>query len=143
MFKKLSGFTHNILATNNPELERELTSLLTQLQLAYWVAVVSSNGIIQGGFPAQTEVGKERISAMGAAMLSLGERMSDELNNGKLRYNFLVGDEGATLLVVLSPDYVLLLGLNQDAPLLTILERLQTALPPLVNYLQIKMLVWL
>ena len=56
---------------------------------------------------------------------------------------FLVGDEGATLLVVLSPDYVLLLGLNQDVSLLTILERLQTTLPQLVHYLEIKMLVWL
>lgn len=137
MLKKLSGFTHKVMAKDDPELERALASLDGQLQVGGWVAVVGRGGL-QGVFPPQTTMTRERISAMGAAMWSLGDRINHELEKGDLQYNFLVGQEGATLLLPLSPDYGLLLAFQQEIALPTILERLHAALPPLLSCLQIE-----
>lgn len=137
MIKNLLGFTHKIMAKDNPELEQALASLYGQLQIGDWVAVVGRSGL-QGVFPAQTTMTRDRISAMGAAMWSLGDRINHELEKGDLQYNFLVGQEGATLLLLLSPDYGLMLAFQQEIALPTVLERLPAALPPLLSCLQIE-----
>ena len=60
-------------------------------------AVVSVDGLtIASALPADSE--EDRVSAMSAAMLSLGDRISVELNRGDLEQVYVRGDNGYVLL---------------------------------------------
>jgi hypothetical protein len=79
-------------------------------------AVVSVDGLIMASsLPAGVE--EDRVSAMSAAMLSLGERIASELGRGALDQVFIHGKGG----------YVVLSSVGQDA-VLTVLAREQAKL---------------
>ncbi|HEX9797802.1 MAG TPA: roadblock/LC7 domain-containing protein [Anaerolineales bacterium] len=79
-------------------------------------AVVSVDGLIMASaLPGSVE--EDRVSAMSAAMLSLGERIAGELGRGGLDEVYIHGDEG----------YVLLMSIGHDA-VLTVLAREQAKL---------------
>ncbi|MBN1886629.1 MAG: roadblock/LC7 domain-containing protein [Thermoflexales bacterium] len=79
-------------------------------------AVVSVDGLIMASaLPADVE--EDRVSAMSAAMLSLGERISSELGRGVLDQVYVHGDSG----------YVILMSIGEDA-VLTVLAREQAKL---------------
>ena len=74
-------------------------------------AVVSVDGLIMASaLPAGVE--EDRVSAMSAAMLSLGERIAGELRRGVLTQVYVKGNHG----------YVLLTAVGQEA-VLTVLAR--------------------
>ena len=69
-------------------------------------AVVSVDGlIIASALPADAE--DDRVSAMSAAMLSLGERIAAELGRGSLEQVYIHGNEGYVLLRAIGDDAVL------------------------------------
>jgi uncharacterized protein len=79
-------------------------------------AVVSVDGLtMASALPATVE--EDRVSAMSAAMLSLGERISSELGRGTLDQVYIKGEGG----------YVILMAIGDQA-VLTILARPQTKL---------------
>lgn len=79
-------------------------------------AVVSVDGLIMASsLPAGVE--DDRVSAMSAAMLSLGERIAQELGRGMLEQVYVHGNSG----------YVLLLAVGSEA-VLTVLAREQAKL---------------
>jgi predicted regulator of Ras-like GTPase activity (Roadblock/LC7/MglB family) len=79
-------------------------------------AVVSVDGLIMASsLPAGVE--DDRVSAMSAAMLSLGERIAQELGRGMLQQVYVHGNTG----------YVLLLSVGNEA-VLTVLAREQAKL---------------
>lgn len=79
-------------------------------------AIVSVDGLIMASaLPADVE--EDRVSAMSAAMLSLGERISSELGRGILDQVYVHGGEG----------YVILMSIGEDA-VLTVLAREQAKL---------------
>jgi predicted regulator of Ras-like GTPase activity (Roadblock/LC7/MglB family) len=79
-------------------------------------AVVSVDGLsIASALPQGVE--EDRVSAMSAAMLSLGERISSELGRGSLEQVYIKGLKG----------YVVLMSVGQDA-VLTALAREQAKL---------------
>ncbi len=79
-------------------------------------AVVSVDGlIIASSLPAGVE--EDRVSAMSAAMLSLGERIAGELGRGLLDQVYVKGERG----------YVLLMSVGEEA-VLTVLARSQAKL---------------
>ena len=79
-------------------------------------AVVSVDGlIIASDLPADVE--EDRVSAMSAAMLSLGERIAGELGRGMLDEVYVKGENG----------YVVLRAIGEEA-VLTVLARQQTKL---------------
>ena len=79
-------------------------------------AVVSVDGLIMASsLPAGVE--EDRVSAMSAAMLSLGERISTELGRGTLHQVFVHGKKG----------YVVLMSVGVEA-VLTVLTREQAKL---------------
>lgn len=79
-------------------------------------AIVSVDGLIMASaLPADVE--EDRVSAMSAAMLSLGERISSELGRGVLDQVYVHGDDG----------YVILMSIGEDA-VLTVLAREQAKL---------------
>jgi predicted regulator of Ras-like GTPase activity (Roadblock/LC7/MglB family) len=69
-------------------------------------AVVSVDGLsIASALPQGVE--EDRVSAMSAAMLSLGERIASELGRGTLEQVYIKGQKG----------YVILMSVGQDAVL--------------------------
>ncbi|MER3401487.1 MAG: hypothetical protein C4313_10290 [Thermoflexus sp.] len=79
-------------------------------------AVVSIDGLIMASaLPADVE--EDRVSAMSAAMLSLGERIAGELGRGTLDQVYIRGERG----------YVVLMAVGEEA-VLTVLARPQAKL---------------
>ena len=79
-------------------------------------AVVSVDGlIIASDLPADVE--EDRVSAMSAAMLSLGERIAGELGRGVLDQVYIRGDNGYVILMSVGEDAVLTSLARQDAKL--------------------------
>jgi predicted regulator of Ras-like GTPase activity (Roadblock/LC7/MglB family) len=79
-------------------------------------AVVSVDGLIMAS-ALPTDVEEDRVSAMSAAMLSLGERIASELRRGVLDEVYIHGNDG----------YVLLMSIGEDA-VLTVLARAKAKL---------------
>ena len=79
-------------------------------------AVVSTDGlIIASALPGDVE--EDRVSAMSAAMLSLGERISAELGRGSLEQVYIKGGEGFVILSSIGSDAVLTALARQNAKL--------------------------
>jgi predicted regulator of Ras-like GTPase activity (Roadblock/LC7/MglB family) len=79
-------------------------------------AIVSVDGLsIASALPQGVE--EDRVSAMSAAMLSLGERIASELGRGSLEQVYIKGENG----------YVVLMSVGQEA-VLTALARQQAKL---------------
>jgi predicted regulator of Ras-like GTPase activity (Roadblock/LC7/MglB family) len=79
-------------------------------------AVVSVDGlIIASALPASVE--EDRVSAMSAAMLSLGERIAGELGRGSLSQVYIHGDKGYVLLASVGAEAVLTVLARESAKL--------------------------
>jgi len=79
-------------------------------------AIVSADGlIIASALPHNVE--EDRVSAMSAAMLSLGERISLELRRGELDQVYIRGDNGYVMLMAVGEDAVLTIMAGVDAKL--------------------------
>jgi predicted regulator of Ras-like GTPase activity (Roadblock/LC7/MglB family) len=79
-------------------------------------AVVSLDGLIMASdLPGEVE--EDRVSAMSAAMLSLGERIAMELGRGVLDQVYIHGDGGYVILMSVGEDAVLTALAHQDAKL--------------------------
>jgi predicted regulator of Ras-like GTPase activity (Roadblock/LC7/MglB family) len=69
-------------------------------------AVVSVDGLIMASaLPADAE--EDRVSAMSAAMLSLGERIAGELGRGGLEQVYIRGKTGYVILTAVGEEAVL------------------------------------
>lgn len=90
------------------EMLKELSGASPDIEAS---AVVSTDGlVIASALPKDVE--EDRVAAMSAAMLSLGERTSKELMKGSLEEVFVKGQNG----------YILLMGAGEEA-VLTALAR--------------------
>jgi predicted regulator of Ras-like GTPase activity (Roadblock/LC7/MglB family) len=69
-------------------------------------AVVSVDGLIMAS-ALPDEVEEDRVSAMSAAMLSLGERISGELGRGVLEQVYIRGSHGYVILTSIGEEAVL------------------------------------
>jgi predicted regulator of Ras-like GTPase activity (Roadblock/LC7/MglB family) len=79
-------------------------------------AVVSVDGLIMASdLPAEVE--EDRVSAMSAAMLSLGERIAGELGRGSLDQVYIRGDNGYVILMSVGEEAVLTALARKDAKL--------------------------
>ena len=79
-------------------------------------AVVSVDGlVIASALPSSVE--EDRVSAMSAAMLSLGERISTELKRGEMDQVYIRGDAGYVLLTSVGYEAVLTVMANVNAKL--------------------------
>ncbi len=79
-------------------------------------AVVSVDGLIMAS-ALQQGVEEDRVSAMSAAMLSLGERISTELGRAGLEQVYIKGNAGAIVLTSIGEEAVLTAMARQDAKL--------------------------
>jgi uncharacterized protein len=79
-------------------------------------AVVSVDGLtIASALPQGVE--EDRVAAMSAAMLSLGERIASELGRGSLEQVYIKGSNGYVLLMSVADDAVLTALARENAKL--------------------------
>lgn len=79
-------------------------------------AVVSVDGLsIASALPQGVE--EDRVSAMSAAMLSLGERIASELGRGTLEQVYIKGQKGYVILMSVGQDAVLTALASEQAKL--------------------------
>ncbi len=78
--------------------------------------MVSVDGLIMASsLPAGIE--EDRVSAMSAAMLSLGERISTELGRASLEQVYVRGDSGFVILMSVGEEAVLTALVRENAKL--------------------------
>ncbi|RLC99972.1 MAG: hypothetical protein DRI77_01470, partial [Chloroflexi bacterium] len=79
--------------------------------------------------------GEDRVSAMSAAMLSLGERIASELGRGVLDQVYVKGDRGYILLMSVGEEAVLTVMARKNAKLGLIFLDMRRAVKGLANLL--------
>lgn len=92
---------------------RELQTATTDIEAS---AVVSIDGLIMASaLPAEVE--EDRVSAMSAAMLALGERIASELGRGTLDQVYVRGSHGYVILMSVGEEAVLTALVRENAKL--------------------------
>lgn len=79
-------------------------------------AIVSIDGLIMAS-ALSAGVDEDRVSAMSAAMLSLGERIASELGRGGLDQVYIQGEKGRVLLTAVGEEAVLTILASENARL--------------------------
>jgi hypothetical protein len=93
-------------------------------------AVVSVDGLtIASALPQGVE--EDRVAAMSAAMLSLGERIATELGRGSLEQVYIKGSNGYVMLMSVGEDAVLTALARENAKLGLILLDMRRAVEAL------------
>ena len=95
-------------------------------------AIVSVDGLIMAS-ALQQGVEEDRVSAMSAAMLSLGERISGELGRGGLEQVYIRGDGGYVLLTAIGQEAVLTALARENAKLGLVFLEMRRAAEHLVR----------
>jgi predicted regulator of Ras-like GTPase activity (Roadblock/LC7/MglB family) len=95
-------------------------------------AIISVDGLIMASaLPADVE--EDRVSAMSAAMLSLGERIASELGRGGLEQVYIKGNAGFIVLTSVGAEAVLTALAHQDAKLGLVFLEMRRAAEDLVK----------
>jgi hypothetical protein len=95
-------------------------------------AIVSVDGLSIASALRQ-EIEEDRVSAMSAAMLSLGERIASELGRGILEQVYIRGENGYVLLMAVGEEAVLTVMARKEAKLGLILLEMKRAVADLVS----------
>jgi len=104
------------MSSRSQQLVEELKKLQVSSPDIQASAIVSADGlIIASALPHNVE--EDRVSAMSAAMLSLGERISLELRRGELDQVYIRGDNGYVMLMAVGNDAVLTIMAGVNAKL--------------------------
>lgn len=97
-------------------------------------AVVSVDGLtIASALPQGVE--EDRVAAMSAAMLSLGERIATELGRGSLEQVYIKGSNGYVVLMSVGSEAVLTVLARENAKLGLILLDMRRAVEALTKIL--------
>lgn len=104
------------MASRTAQMEARLKDLQAGTADIEASAVVSVDGLIMASsLPADVE--EDRVSAMSAAMLSLGERIAAELKRGTLSEVYIRGATGYVILMSVGEEAVLTALARKDAKL--------------------------
>ncbi len=100
------------MAINTEKLGITLQNFVSGTSDVQGAALVTPDGLpLSSTLPSAMD--EERVSAMSAAMLSLGERIGQELVRGTIDRIFVEGDKGYGILVSCGDDAVLLVLADQ------------------------------
>ena len=99
-------------------------------------AVVSTDGLIMASALPDT-VSEDRVSAMSAAMLSLGEQINKEVGLGALEQLYTRGSNGFVILLAVGTEAVLTVLARPEAKLGILLLELRKAAEDLAAVLQL------
>lgn len=98
-------------------------------------AVVSVDGLTMAS-SLPREVEEDRVSAMSAAMLSLGERIATELGRGTLDQVYIKGETGYVILMSVGEEAVLTVLAREQAKLGLLFLDMRRATQDLVKLIQ-------
>jgi predicted regulator of Ras-like GTPase activity (Roadblock/LC7/MglB family) len=102
------------VAINIEKLSLVLQNFVSGTSDVQGAALVTPDGLpLASTLPGAMD--EERVSAMSAAMLSLGERIGQELARGAIERIFVEGDKGYGILTSCGDDAVLLVLADQKA----------------------------
>lgn len=102
------------MGINVAKLESILQNLVTSTSDVQGAALVSPDGLpLASTLPSGMD--EERVSAMSAAMLSLGERIGNELARGTIDRLYVEGDKGYGILTSCGEEAVLLVLADKKA----------------------------
>jgi len=119
-------------ANRNESMVKRLRDLQVNTPDVEASAVVSVDGlIIASALPVDVE--EDRVSAMSAAMLSLGERIATELGRGALDQVYIHGDNGFVILMAVGADAVLTVLAREQAKLGLVFLEMKRAAEDLTN----------
>lgn len=120
--------------TREEVMKKALEKLLESSPDFEGAAVVSSDGfILASALPEASDEAK--VGAMSAAILSLGERASQEMAKGKLETVFVEGEHGYVLVTAISDSVLLALATSKYAKLGLVFYELRTVKSELANSL--------
>ena len=95
-------------------------------------AIISVDGLsMASSMPADVE--EDRVAAMSAAMLSLGERIAGELGRGMLDQVYIKGQNGYVVLMAIGEEAVLTVLARRDAKLGLIFLDMKRAVEDLIG----------
>ncbi|HVA61936.1 MAG TPA: roadblock/LC7 domain-containing protein [Mycobacteriales bacterium] len=101
-------------ASRSGRLQIAITELLQQAPEIEAAAVVSFDGLpMASALPASMD--EDRVAAMSAALLSLGERAAEGLGRGELSQVYIEGDNGTVFLVSADNEAVLVAVASRGA----------------------------
>lgn len=95
-------------------------------------AVVSVDGLIMAS-ALQQGAEEDRVSAMSAAMLSLGERIASELGRGSLEQVYIKGNNGFIVLISVGDEAVLTALARQEGKLGLVFLEMRRAAEDLIK----------
>lgn len=102
------------MSINTEKLTYILQNFVTTTSDVQGAALVTPDGLpLASSLPGQMD--EERVSAMSAAMLSLGERICKELLRGIIDRIFVEGNDGYGILTSCGEDAVFLVLANKSA----------------------------
>src|SRR6266581_5210811 len=104
------------MASRTEEMVRHLKALQMNTPDIEASAVVSVDGLIMAS-ALPSDVEEDRVSAMSAAMLSLGERIASELKRGALDQVYIKGEKGYVVLISVGEEAVLTALAREQAKL--------------------------
>ncbi len=105
-----------MVKSRNEQLVERLRDLQISSPDVEAAAIVSVDGLsIASSLPSNIE--EDRVSAMSAAMLSLGERIASELGRGALEQVYVKGERGFVILSAVGEEAVLTVLARQQAKL--------------------------
>ena len=102
------------MSISSAKLESVLQNFVSGTSDVQGAALVTPDGLpLATSLPSSMD--DERVSAMSAALLSLGERISQELARGTVERIFIEGDQGYGILMSCGEDAVFLVMASQAA----------------------------
>ncbi|MDQ7030310.1 MAG: roadblock/LC7 domain-containing protein [Ardenticatenia bacterium] len=123
-----------MVRSRNEQMIEELRTLRRNSPDIEASAVVSADGLpIASDLPAGVE--EDRVSAMSAAMLSLGERIASELERGTLEQVYIRGDSGYVILTAIGEEAVLTVLARKEAKLGLVFLDMRRAAESLIRLL--------
>lgn len=97
-------------------------------------AVVSDDGFIIASVLPQ-DIDEDRVGAMSATMLALGERAANELDRGELEQTFVKGKDGYVIMSFVGESAVLTTIASKDAKLGLVFLEMKRATSELLKLL--------
>jgi predicted regulator of Ras-like GTPase activity (Roadblock/LC7/MglB family) len=124
------------MAISTEKLGYILQNFVTTTAEVQGAALVTPDGLpLATNLPSVMD--EERVSAMSAAMLSLGERIGVELTRGSIDRIYVEGEEGFSILTSCGQDAVFLVLANRSAKQGVLLLEIKRAVSELKQVLAI------
>lgn len=114
------------MASRAERIGERLRSLEMAVPAIEGTAVISSDGLVMAS-RFRTDISEDRVAAMSSALLSIAQRINDELGRGEFKRALVTGSEGFIVLTAAGLDALLACICNREAKLGMVFYELERA----------------